>query len=111
MPLNRNWIAVIGATVDAWTPTPRYRPLMDLGAGLPSCRQNLYVKIGIWTQTSRHPPTAPTARFSAPVNVARVGVVDDAIVSADSAVGWVLYLTVESFQHESMMGQSIDHPT
>ena len=31
---------------------------------------------GIWTQTSRHPPIAPTARFSVPDNVARVGVVD-----------------------------------
>ena len=59
-----NWIAVIGATVPAWTNTPRYHPDILVGIGRPSWTQNLYVKMGIWIHVSRAPPAAPTARFS-----------------------------------------------
>jgi hypothetical protein len=36
IPLNINWMAVIGATVPAWTPTPRYQPDTLVGNGRPS---------------------------------------------------------------------------
>ena len=95
IPFTINCSAVIGATVPAWTRTPRYQPPRFLGSALPSWTQNLYVKIGICRLTSNAPPTAPTAKFSYDDNVV-VGTDDEDDLSGVEAANLDGILLIEA---------------